>query len=72
MPNLTKDTMTLADVPKHARPEEFLADADLVGLYQRELDGLKADDPKRAKVELLLARAELGALLTKRAILEVG
>ena len=67
MPNLTKDTMTLADVPKHATVEEFLADPDLVGLYEREFAKLKESDPDYAAAKARLAKAKLAAVTTEAA-----
>jgi len=64
MPNLTKDTMMLADLPKGRDPGEFLNDADLAALYERELASLPAKDPKRPALEAKVASAKFAAVST--------
>lgn len=69
---MAKDEMALKDVPKHARPEEFLTDAALAELYMRELAALPAKTSnrasnrgsKRAELEASLHRAKVAAALT--------
>lgn len=70
MPTLTKDSMALKDLPKHAGPEEFLDDAGLAALYERELAVMKAKDPKRAELQVKLARARVAAALTDQVLAE--
>lgn len=67
---VTAATMTAADLPKGARPEQFLTDADLVGYRQRELDALPAEDPRRPAADLALRRATKAALITAEAVAE--
>ncbi len=67
MPNKTADTMTAKDLPEGTRPEEFLTDAGLAGFYERELESMKANDPRRAEVAAQAARAKLAALTTEAA-----
>jgi adenosylcobinamide amidohydrolase len=61
---LTKDTMTLADVPEHATPGEFLDDAGLADLYERELAALDADDPARQEAKAQAGTARIAAITT--------
>lgn len=65
MPKIaTRDTQTLDQIPKHARPEEFLDDEALAGLYERELGKLKKSDPKRSDLAHLARRHRTAAALT--------
>lgn len=66
----TRYTQRLADIPKHARPEEFLSDEDLAGLYERELEDLKDKDPKRPEIARQLRRARAAAALTAAVLAE--
>jgi hypothetical protein len=62
---VTAATMTVDHVPKGTRPEEFLRDEDLVGLYQRQLDSLPATDSKaRRRVQSQLSAARRAAAIT--------
>lgn len=64
-PIVTAATMTVDNVPDGARPEEFLRDEDLVGLYQRQLDSLPDTDSKaRGRVQRQLQAARRAAALT--------
>lgn len=54
--------MMLADLPDKRRPEEFLTDARLVELYERELEA--ADEKSRPAIEARLKRARVAAALT--------
>lgn len=57
--------MTLADLPDKARPEEFLTDARLLELYQREHDA--ADDADKPVLAARLRQAKVAAALTEAA-----
>lgn len=70
MPNLTKDSMALKDVPKHANPEEFLDDAGLAALYEQEAAAAKPKDPKRAELQVRAKRARVAAALTDQVLTE--
>lgn len=62
-PILTKDTQTLADIPKGHRPEEFADDASMVGLLERSLEALPKGDPKRKEIRRQLRSARVAEAL---------
>lgn len=61
---------TMTDVPKGARPEEFLTDEDLVGFYARQLEGMAEDDPAREETVAAHRRARRAAAANAEAIRE--
>ncbi len=67
---VTAATMTAADLPEGARPEQFLTDADMVGYRQRELDAIPAGDPRRPDAVRALKQSMKAALITSENIAE--
>lgn len=64
-PIVTRETMTVEHLPDGTRPEEFLRDEDLVGLYERQLASLPDTDSKvRRRVQRQLLAARRAAALT--------
>lgn len=61
---MPKKPVTEMTLPEHARPEEFLRDADLVGFYQRAFDAMDADDPSRTEAEAYLKQLKRSAAMT--------
>ena len=57
----TAATQTVDQIPDGTRPEEFLRDADLVGFYERQLDGMDEKDKGRKDVQRKLRSARIGA-----------
>ena len=58
---LTAATMTLDSVPEGSRPEEFLTDAGLAALYERELAALPEGDDRRPEMARRLSAARKAA-----------
>jgi hypothetical protein len=66
----TAQTQTPDAIPEHAHVGEFLNDADKLGFYQRQVDGLAADDPERPELIRALKAARRAASATALEIAE--
>lgn len=70
-PLTTAAEMAPEHLPEHARPEEFLSDADLVGYHERALAELSSDDDGYAEAKAALLGARKARAMTAETIAEI-